>query len=134
MKTYQDKIEFIRKACIEANGEIAELKFGCKVKGSRHDIIGQVYVNTGDRIEVMFGCDMDAYEIDSTHFEIIGRPIRLADVLWAINMPIKYHTKTPTVKIELCKLLSSWNLLKDNLEDQSEETVTFISNLIKNND
>ena len=55
----------------------------------------------------------------------IGRPIRLADVLLAIG----------EVRPDFLLAVghpANWNLKDDNLENQSEETIGFIHNLIKN--
>ena len=60
---------------------------------------------------------------------ILGKPITLAVVLRAIE-----ESKNVWVGFELretqLSVLEDWNLSKDNFNDQSEETKTFISNLL----
>lgn len=65
-----------------------------------------------------------------------GREISLADVLLAIerNNKIEHITTDFTIsvvgyKYRIAELLDMWNLTK-NLEGQSEETKTFIYNLL----
>lgn len=64
-----------------------------------------------------------------------SRPIRLADVLLALNKPVKMLTKIPTVPIEVGMLLGMWNLRNDSLEwhrDNQPETVEWLANLLTN--
>ena len=74
-------------------------------------------------------------------YEIIGRDIRLADILLAMGETD--YIFAVNKKSELWamtydgngygKSQSFWNLLKDNLADQSEECINFIHGvLIKN--
>ncbi len=64
--------------------------------------------------------------------EILGRPIRLADVLYSIKQikgDLEAMARLEEQVSDLC--LTDWNLLSDDLTLQSPETVEFISKLLK---
>jgi hypothetical protein len=162
----QDKIKTIREKCIEANPSIKDLVFGCKVKIINYDDFDHndeypleqtiTYVTEYD-----FGESDDVHTLEVGHleyeFEIIGRDIRLADVLLAINKTNKkdsrgnvgiqsngcfifFRHSEGRPELQLAQWYNrpreyfetyEWNLLKDNLEDQSEETINFIYNLLQ---
>ena len=75
-----------------------------------------------------------------TNIKIIGKPIRLADVLRAImkitDMSSMFWLHPGTNEIgfdfpkEVCDERIYWNLLKNNLDDQSEKTWDAIDKLI----
>jgi len=129
--TKPEMIEAIRKAAIEANPEIVELKFGC-----------EVYCEQG--IEDDKGNYHDEYSI-------VTGDIQLADVLMALNEEVKAfqkssHTQTVhqwTVAVDVQgffhKITSQgtdfydkrWDLTKP-LTLQCEETIRFIFNFLKN--
>src|ERR1035441_5558865 len=80
-------LKAIRKTCIAANREIVELKFGCRVK----DDDGEIWTATSypDPAGAIFAENI-AKELStilsrSEYTHVIGRPIRLADVLLAIG-------------------------------------------------
>lgn len=137
-----DKLELIRKKCIEANPEIVELKFGCEVVLNLNNDKAVLLGETSSFLSGWFKTNNEIYPVGGHTFEIIGRPIRLADVIFAIS---KNWVRDNSDKSRLMgtfvffsdqqsKLLctvSLWNLLKDNLEDQSEETISFIYDLLK---
>ena len=134
-----DKIKIIREACIKANPEIVELKFGCEVKKD-----GEVYTVTIVKDTGTFKNTLEDYLLCVSksgqaaalekwvRIEIIGRPIRLPDILlvipekfgWAV-MGKKYcffsENGTP---------ICDWNLKDDNLEHQSPETIKFINDIL----
>jgi len=74
------------------------------------------------------------YKILKSEFEIIGKPITLAVILLAIhkvsdnNFYVSYEGNMVDGTDET--IYSTWNLSKDNFNDQSEETKTFIGELI----
>jgi len=149
----QDKIKQIRKAVIKANPSILDLVFGCEVILSSEeyskqprtlkvldkreikgrDTIVEIYERSNNGIGLVF------YE-DKGHLKIIGRPIRLADVLLAIGTNkvgcdgegnfSRVRSYEEASKRLSPKLVCKWNLRDDNLNNQSEETITFIHNLI----
>jgi hypothetical protein len=145
MENYQKLKEVIWKA----NPSILELKFGCEVQ------YGQaVFTFDGYRYEDRFS-HLDPKEefisvVESpddyllSDCKILGRPIQLADVLVAINkrwiksgyvvMPeieMGFLSARPTeVWFMLNDKRVPWNLKDDNLDHQSEETKTFLINLL----
>lgn len=141
-------LEIIRKACIAANPSILDLKFGCEVKNKKFGYT--FFVSFCDKEnEVVVYCpkefDNQFHHDSIEHFEagkmeILGRPIRLADVLLAIE-----SQKNVTVLIDslgcfmtvmpgeqpvfISALKAQWNLAQDDLTTQSEETLSFLANL-----
>jgi len=112
-------LDLIRQKCIEANPEIDERR--------------QVPCPEG-----MIGCA-------TFHYEIKTRPIRLADVLLAMNKlehdgsyiisaaGIFAHFKAEGARIDkaLRILECSWNLRKDDLNEQPKETINFLAGLLR---
>lgn len=166
--TTQEQIEFIKQKAIEANPDIKKLEFGCKVscrfdeigfpnEGSLeyHPAIQEIgYVTHDDFLEICHHFQdlpisdiRDGYlgeDYEGMFCEIIGRDIRLADVLRAIDVADskkeKRNNYCVTTNGGICtmgyvgrfyQLHAQWNLLKDRLEDQSNETIEFIYNLLK---
>ncbi|HEA84588.1 MAG TPA: hypothetical protein ENI04_01235 [Candidatus Wildermuthbacteria bacterium] len=125
-------LQKIREACIKANNEIVELKFGCETEGQYEhfgstDIKEKGIILSGDikdnLIPVKFYSHREAMNVNVKDFEIIGRPIRLADIFLADRASLnkKLHTE---------EILEYWNLTDDNLENQSKETIDFIAGLL----
>ncbi len=140
-------IEQIRKKCIEANPEIVELKFGCEVEG------GFIYSWTNGVLVWLIsqlgkGTQMQIPKEDFVKYKIIGRPIRIADVLLAIQENVEHYNEDIIVLVDgfigfrpsedrkyhdaILKGNSgcNWNLKDDNLDNQSKETINFIHNLL----
>lgn len=151
-KDMEDKIALIREKIIAANPEIMELKTGCRVKQilyrkkpikDSNPIVlvheDSHYSVEGDfLIEEVNSGEFSDYETPMKYFKILGRPIRLADVLLAMGR------KADRINVGgdgafncLNQLLGNWskrafwNLRKDNLEDQSEECINFLYELLK---
>ena len=137
-------IEEIRKACIEANPEIMELKFGCEVKHLVGDELLGTVVGTEDTKQILYITYALHYPNKTSvlhwHTEnckILGRAIRLTDVLLAI--PKHGLELNSSANFLYCEYVDGkneevhfdWNFQKDRLEDQSEETLSFIANLLK---
>lgn len=148
MKTKQEKIESIRKACIAANPSILDLEFGCAVKFDYEELDGSItddiivdnFVSglktANNSIFYFFNKGIEESDFNRTwerqKKEIIGRKIRLADVLHMIEkklvqdrMPLKPHWDAQH------NLLCTYNLLKDDLTLQDEATIDFIYQLIE---
>lgn len=127
-------LQKIREACIKANPEIVELKFGCevrlKVRGDQGVIIEALRIpSNGPRGFVYWNKDMGEVRVlFADDFEILGRPIRLADVLLAIDTQGKSHHEVNGDECFLCSGL--WNLRQDDLSLQSEETLNFIASTL----
>src|SRR4051794_350657 len=98
----QEQIELIREKCIASNPEIVELKFGCEIllkygdKERKAILVSQKHV--GSWIVQFVECDdatfffLSAKTITKREVTnavlangILGRPIRLADVLLAMH-------------------------------------------------
>jgi len=121
--TTQDKINAIREACISVNPEIVELKFGCKVRFGRWGDSNRIYTVVSRHEDKVF-CVRDGKKsvdrITLTDDEIIlGRPIRLADVLLAMDE-----------RIPIMKTVLYWNLCADDLNLQEEATINVIHNVL----
>ena len=156
--THQQKLEAIRRACVKANPKIVELKPGCEFyqKNRKTDEVlsDAVYVFLGrgiDSREINFSLtdryardeigryDGYAYnEVQSEknlegYIEIIGRPIRLADVLLVFrgrSLKGCDPNETYPSRNEI-SILQRWNIRNDDLSKQSEDTVDFIHGLLK---
>ena len=116
-----------------------ELEFGCRIKhkkrgyGTLIDSTHLVFENEKESIYAPF--------IDG-NCEILGKPITLAVVLLAIEKvnTIEKENYCITPNGGICFIgyagrfyheVANWNLSKDNFNDQSEETKTFIGGLLK---
>jgi len=123
------------------------LKFGCEVEelrtGDKEFFIHQENVCERPEEDVVFLTDkvLSPQEFDEIDFKewykIIGRPIRLSDVLRMsiINVDKKFKTKEirkTNYTVQTLEILARWNLEKDDLNDQSEETIDFLLTLINN--
>jgi hypothetical protein len=134
--TLEKQKEEIRAACIASNPEIVELKFGCDIRFALTE-------GGGSLATVLFRYDGDYVTASYAKFhnnkagmvsrhlnkiEIIGRPIRLSDVLLALK---EYTDASDTGKrINTERIVKRWNLRTDDLEAQSSETLSFIHSLI----
>lgn len=166
--THQDKIAFIRQKAIEANPEIVELKFGCEVVLDKNkksialseDLQGRMhFFSIHHPVSELQAIGLEL--IKNGEIKIIGRPVRLADVLLAIGnhqdkwretnwftwvFPVAQelgksgewanfcgysHDKGWALLTNKDKCPVGWNLRADDLEDQSEDTIEFIYSLLK---
>jgi hypothetical protein len=132
-----EKIQLIREKCIAANSEIMQLKFGCEVISGKTQFRILAIKDGVGLYETDHGTIGD-FTRNTIFDEILGRPIRLADVLLASGC----NTYTvPKDRFHSGDLLFSgdwqtggqivWNLRADDLEKQSEETISFIYELLK---
>lgn len=142
--TKEKALKIIRGKCIEANLSIMDLEVGCLlncegeidrvswVKGFRYGIGG-------------IGGEFLINELRKDGIKILGRPITLPDVLLAIaqsetnwkeesygciQVDLEYkedYVQLNTNEKGYCR----WNL-KEPLENQSIETLTFLANLLTN--
>ena len=147
MMTREQKIEYIRQKCIEVNPVITELKFGCELKrpsSARHykviEDLGwsanteKVWINS-----VPFGSMEVPIEIEKKQiidnngdeWKVIGRPIRLADVLLAIGEANHGTAATSwgANSIRL-RILDLWNLHKDDVSLQDDPSIDFLHELL----
>jgi hypothetical protein len=146
MENY-DKLKSVIQA---ANPEIMELKFGCDFihKPSMNTLMFCVtHKNTGATVAYSY-IDQETW-LDDFQFEnpeeieIIGRPVRLADVLLALSQNNKatdlrlFDNRSEglfSIKPELLYMrhgeVGQWNLKDDNLDHQSDKTKQFLINLL----
>jgi len=108
---------------------VMALEFGCVLKNGtatsrviKERFDGTVMINDWDGWQ-------DKKMIEE-NFEILGKPITLAVILLAIEKKNKAMLELTVV--EWGDILGFWNLSKDNFNDQSEETKTFIGGLLGN--
>lgn len=151
----EDNIKKIREACIAANPSIKDLVFGCNYvqDGKTYFVISAKTMSRGlrnqiDQLQTSYfssiistdgDCMFDG-AVEHSDIEIIGRPIRLADVLLAIQKK-KHNDETYLVNMYGIfmdthfnfSMKNQWNLLKDNLEEQSPETISFVIELLSSN-
>lgn len=142
--TRQKNIETIRKACIAANPEIGSTVVKC-ICGHQFNCHAKHNVSAADierRRSSLYSESKCSHCICLEWHEDFVRPIHLADVLLAIE-----NQKEVTVLIDslgcfmtvmpgeqpvfVSALKAQWNLRKDTLTDQSDETLEFIANLLK---
>jgi len=130
------KLEELKNKIQEANPEIMELKFGCEVEGfnSIRGIIVRInlYVNESNTYSIFWEDDTLTMQSSIGITKILGRPIRLADVLLAILGPFdKPRLSAGWQGLEAFMTpYIHWNLRDDNLNNQSPQTQEFIFNLI----
>lgn len=147
--TREQSINIVKEACVKANPEILELKQNCFVKDflkgtleilAKYEIEGETPV-----YDFVFRGEGEVSVARSPrgNWDILGRPIRLADVLLAIQKkdtlenPININTYG---HLELCGeeqiVLSrtTWNLRADSLTDQSDQTLLFLAQLLEKKD
>lgn len=137
MKTHKEKIAAIRAKCIEANPSILDLVFGCEINVSNDlgEYVGE-FLNAHYIQFKKYPVPQILNKNECPNFEIIGRPIRLADVLSAIKQGTSYavDARGEFVKFEndddYEDLGVKWNLRNDDLTKQSPETINFIYNLL----
>lgn len=137
----EQDIQNIREACIAANPEIVELKFGCEIEKDNGEAIRKYkvwYYKQGEKMECISVDQNLGYSFVSPYeknFTILGRPIRLADVLLAIRKdkwPGAEGHQVLLGRMTEADVCEKWNLRNDTLTEQSPETIEFISNLLTN--
>ena len=153
------QIEVIRAACVKANPEIVELKFGCEIQAnlsvedrSVYKVIGR----NGNAWVCRAGNDEHCHTAffgENSGFLIIGRPPRLADVLLAIRKKetpdlgdpwspflfvnswgifYRFSGSFKSGERVLCEYGSlGWILENDDLNLQSDDTISFLYELVK---
>lgn len=161
MKTREQNLAIIKEATIAANPSIMELVPGCEFDWSNEKyelvryVIAQSY-STTDVLSEKTGLSMYAYHKNSSHPEmisfddpfdyeegqsfltfakILGRPVRLADVLLALEKKTmgKFKTISYAEAMPILEIVMLWEKAKDNSNDQSEETLSFLAGLLSDN-
>lgn len=122
-----------------ANPEILELKFGCEIKGGRVIICEHRELTDDYAVNVVdcwgFSRTYIVHDVKSKEFQnqIIGRPIRLADVLMAIwaYVPEVYSVLSNGDILNTDnEVVARWELKYDDLDWQPLETRQFLYELL----
>ena len=138
-------IDKLKKVIQEANPEIMELKHGCKViyadeMSEPSEVLLGMYEMNFENTKVLNPYNQD----DSGNLiEILGRPIRLADVLLAINknhdnwhdedyglISLELEENSESVEFKTNEMgYAKWNLKKD-FDNQSDELQRLLTKLL----
>ena len=118
--------------------DVMALEFGCEVR----DGVGLRNLYLGGDYQQMYCYAISINQDYRQDYKIIGKPITLAVVLLALTIKKEYPMTFAEAekedmghdweKIMYCFRDMLWNLSKDNFNDQSEETKTFIGVLLGN--
>jgi hypothetical protein len=145
-----EKYNYIKQKCVEANGSILDLKFGCKVltlpmyAGISEDEEFECTVRRTIDERILVDERANTISIYSIT-KILGREIRLADILLAlrktrppyrilIDTEISGNSILIGVKEDKIKNFVEWNLLNDSLswhKDNAPETIDFLYEILK---
>lgn len=133
-------IDKLKKVIQEVNPEIMELKFGCELHYvGKKGVFLSWYDELGRVIDVLVDDLIDQQHIEE--FEILGRPICLADVLLAFreaDIPFSVTAigcfvllkKDPLKSVQKDGANIRWNLKDNNLDNQSDECKKFLMDLL----
>jgi len=116
-------LEELKAVIVNANPSIMNLEFGCEVKGSGSIPVLQYVGKSNGQYALAYQNDGkdEMLIVERLGTEILGRPIRLADVLLAMD----------DLMHELClDVVTKWNLEKDDLTHQSPETINFLHKIL----
>lgn len=120
--------EKLKSVIQKANPEIMELKFGVSIEYHEKEF---VYVSDGMAgLYTIWSKPSSAIHVRPNEIKILGRPIRLADVLLAVTKILHPIGKTSGLDEDRLKVLWRWNLKNDNLDRQSKETKQFLIELL----
>lgn len=164
--TIEEKKEAVRQAIVRAVPSVMDLDFGCRVKVS-WDAWGEPSEGSGEYCEAGYDIgyvtfdDMlqfngsnslsdifaatlkDGYDEDYEYtFEIIGRPITLQDIIYALkkNEPKMFGAATVSnqmkmqapLETKIKNIVNAYDLLQD-FDHQSEAVWDFLWELLVNN-
>ena len=123
------KLEQVKQVIQKANPEIMELKFGCEIRTKFDETWTITHRHKIGNIKECWGVAnlrQGSLVSDEDIEVILGRPIRLADVLYAIGEPSQILTESEIDKrLKHIDIISKYNLLDDNLDHQSEDFINF---------
>lgn len=135
--TKDQKIEAIHAWCIKANPDIVSLKSGCRVLLKKGVEVTFISSKPMGHDGMWVYCkeengNITKFSYNASFKDIIGRDIRLADVLLALKQHPDCDTswEYEVASIIIWEFSRKWNLRADNLNDQSDETIDFIQSLI----
>jgi len=118
--------EKIKAACIKANPKLMELSLGSQIRNVYRDSDNPYQITTymyskGKRISCLA---FDGRILSPEKFEILGHEPSFTDIILAIGNHKHFFNHLITLT---CKY---WDLTKNNLKDQSEETLQFLADLL----
>jgi len=140
MKNYQKLKQIIQRA----NSEIMEFKFGCEVLQEK-ELIDWAKMTTllayNEKNGIAYYRELDGsvfFKRGTKNIKILGRPIRLADVLLAIGKNSKCvflhqdNSQATFLKVDnqIQTPVAIWNLKDDNLDHQSKPTKDWLEDLL----
>lgn len=132
--TRQNLLSDIRAQCVKANPEILKLEFGCEVLVEDEVMVATHWNTSNDTLDVYAPKRAEAlhhtFNLYPKEWEIIGREIRLADVLLAIDFGVQVYSDHARVDMKSANLLEAWNLSRDSLTDQSTPTLQFLHDVL----
>jgi hypothetical protein len=130
-----DKIEFIRQRCIEANPEITKrherfVFTKSFLQKERHraleSISGIVLSHKGPLVYVLKDGNRSRRWYNHKAIITTGYPVRLADIIHAVDqISMK---RQHAICMQICE---AWEMTKDDITEQSPETVDFIHDLFR---
>lgn len=130
-------LTIVREAVIKAVPEIMELKFGCEL------LYGDVHTrfvdfnDAGLKYYEIFPLVNSNNTVHESEVIILGRKIGIADVLVALRKQSEYIGATKAMTEALIEqryiwVLQRYNLLDDDLNHASPETLQFLAGLLDN--
>lgn len=132
-----EALALIRERCVEANPEIIELKPGCMVElrygGNSAYSLWELVAGTTDFnrndiwkcIDSNFVTVSHSDQISGKNYKVVGRSIRLADIVLAVE------SRNIPVNDAWYGFTRNYDLGNDSLDAQDDETIEFLSELIK---
>jgi len=142
MPSHQQNLDAVREACVRANPEIAELKWGCEVKHLTGEGLSGTLVGCDDTGQILYVSYARHYPNKTSilHWsreacEVVGREITIGDVLLALGENYAVRGDGSLWELEkyddvpdtfLCEID-----LRTGLSGWSEEAVAALANLLK---
>jgi hypothetical protein len=131
MKSIQEQaVERVR----ELLPELKELSFGCEVEGEYETGFRFISKQVADKPFYIEKGESCTRFLDEDEVKIIGHPVRLADILRAIDKKYRgdfFATQASNGWFHFGKVRSFYNLADDNLMSQSPEFCEELLKLIK---
>lgn len=126
------QLKEIREVVARVVPDVMEIAFGCQVRFKSNGEIGTIF-KFYKELDGIFKLsvrvqNMSCYPSDGD-VEILGRPIRLADILAAMNATLK----TDEFSLQAWREIitgNKYNLLSDDLTAQSHELIAFLHNVL----
>lgn len=130
------KLESLREVIIKANPSILDLEFGCETN------VGTFVGKQPDEDEWYFAKAEDVNgERDISFYEninklkILGRKIGIAEILLTMIEVTDQQTTNKEIRktnyqARTMRILAKWDLKNDDLANQSDETLTFLWELL----